>query len=36
MVAELDDNLPRFTDVQWDSVRATHGLPIKVFTWKTL
>jgi hypothetical protein len=34
-VAESDDNLPRFMDVQWDSVRATHELPIKVFTWKT-
>jgi hypothetical protein len=33
-VAELDDTLPHFTDVQWDSVRATHRLPIKVFAWK--
>jgi hypothetical protein len=30
-VSELDDTLPRFTDVQWDSVQATHGLPIEVF-----
>jgi hypothetical protein len=35
MVAELDDILPRFTDVDWNSVRATHGLPVEVFTWKT-
>jgi hypothetical protein len=34
-VAELDDNLPSFTDVQWDSVQTTHGLLIKVFKWKT-
>jgi hypothetical protein len=33
---ELDDTLPRFMDVQWDSMRATHGLPIEVFTWKTV
>jgi hypothetical protein len=35
MVIELDDTLPRFTVVQWDSVRATYGLPVEVFTWKT-
>jgi hypothetical protein len=35
MVTELDDTLPHFTDVQWYSVRATHGLPVKVFAWKT-
>jgi hypothetical protein len=23
MVTELDDTLPRFMDVQWDSVQAT-------------
>jgi hypothetical protein len=34
-VIELDDTLPRFTGVHWDSVRATHGLPVEVFTWKT-
>jgi hypothetical protein len=33
-VGELDDTLPHFTDVQWDSVWATHGLPIEVFMWK--
>jgi hypothetical protein len=35
-VVELDDNLSRFTGVHWDSVRATHRLPIEVFTWKTI
>jgi hypothetical protein len=25
-VDELDDTLPHFTSVQWDSVRATHGV----------
>jgi hypothetical protein len=34
-VTELDNTLPRFTDVQWDSARVTHGLPIEVLTWKT-
>jgi hypothetical protein len=34
-VIELDDTLPRFMDVQWDSVWATHGLPIEVLTWNT-
>jgi hypothetical protein len=34
MVVELDDTLPRFMGVHWDSVQATHGLPIEVFTWK--
>jgi hypothetical protein len=33
-VVELDDTLPRFTGVHWDSVRATHGLPVEVFAWK--
>jgi hypothetical protein len=33
-VTELDDNLPRFMEVQWDTVRATHGLPVKIFAWK--
>jgi hypothetical protein len=33
-VIEMDDALPRFTGVHWDSVRATHGLPVEVFTWK--
>jgi hypothetical protein len=30
----LDDTLPRFTNDRRDSVRATHGLPVEVFTWK--
>jgi hypothetical protein len=34
-VTELDNNLPRFTDDRRESVRATHRLPIEVFTWKT-
>jgi hypothetical protein len=34
-VVELDDTLPNFTEVHWDSVRANHGLPITVFMWKT-
>jgi hypothetical protein len=33
-VIELDDTLPRFTGVHWDSVQATHGLPVEVFMWK--
>jgi hypothetical protein len=34
-VTELDDILPHFMNVHWDSVRATHGLPVEVFVWKT-
>jgi hypothetical protein len=34
-VVELNDTLPRFMDVHWDSVRATHGLPGEVLAWKT-
>jgi hypothetical protein len=34
-VDELDDTLPRFTGVQWDSVRATHGVSAKAYVWKT-
>jgi hypothetical protein len=34
-VIELDDILPRFTGVHWDSVQVTHGLPVEVFAWKT-
>jgi hypothetical protein len=30
MVTELDDTLPCFTDVQWDSVWATHGCPSRL------
>jgi hypothetical protein len=33
-VTELDDTLPHLMDVTWDSVRATHGLSVKVLTWK--
>jgi hypothetical protein len=33
-VDELDDTLPRFTGVQWDSVRATHGVSIEAYAWK--
>jgi hypothetical protein len=35
MVAELDDNFPRFMDGRRDSVRDTHRLPDEVFAWKT-
>jgi hypothetical protein len=34
-VTELDNTLPCFADVQWNSVQATHGVPIEVFEWKT-
>jgi hypothetical protein len=30
----LDDTLPCFTGVQWDSVRATHGVSAETYTWK--
>jgi hypothetical protein len=30
----LDNILPRFTGVQWDSVRATHGVSAEAYTWK--
>jgi hypothetical protein len=30
----LDDTLPRFTGVQWDSVRATHGVSTEAYAWK--
>jgi hypothetical protein len=33
-VNELDDTLPRFMGVQWDSVQATHDVSIEVYTWK--
>jgi hypothetical protein len=33
-VVELDDTLPSFTGVHRDSVRATHVLPVEVFTWR--
>jgi hypothetical protein len=31
----VDDTLPRFTGVQWDSVRATHGVSTEAYVWKT-
>jgi hypothetical protein len=34
-VDELDDTLPRFTGVQWDSVWATHGVSVEAYVWKT-
>jgi hypothetical protein len=34
-VIKLDDTLSRFMDVQWDSVRATHGVSAEAFAWKT-
>jgi hypothetical protein len=34
-VDELDDTLPHFTSVQWDSVWATHGMSTEAYTWKT-
>jgi hypothetical protein len=33
-VNELDDTLPRFMGVQWDSVRATHGVSTEAYAWK--
>jgi hypothetical protein len=30
----LDDTLPRFTGVQWDSVRSIHGVSVEAYTWK--
>jgi hypothetical protein len=33
-VDDLDDTLPRFTGVQWDSVRATHGMSAEAHAWK--
>jgi hypothetical protein len=32
----LDDTLPQFTGVQWDSVRATHGVSAEAYAWKTV
>jgi hypothetical protein len=34
-VDELDDILPRFMGVQWDSVQATHGVFTEAYMWKT-
>jgi hypothetical protein len=33
-VEGLDDTLPRFMGVQWDSVRATQGVNVKAYVWK--
>jgi hypothetical protein len=33
-VTELDDTLPRFTGVQWGSIRATHSLSSEAYAWK--
>jgi hypothetical protein len=30
----LDDTLSHFTGVQWDSVRATHGVSAEAYTGK--
>jgi hypothetical protein len=30
-VTKLDDTLPRFMGVQWDSVRATHGVSAEAY-----
>jgi hypothetical protein len=30
----LDDTLPHFMGVQWDSVRATHGVFTEAYAWK--
>jgi hypothetical protein len=34
-VKELDDTLPHFTGVQWDSIRTTHGVSVEAYAWKT-
>jgi hypothetical protein len=34
-VDELDDTLPHFMSVQWDSVWATHGVFAEPYVWKT-
>jgi hypothetical protein len=31
----LDDTLPHFMGVQWDSVQATHGVSAEAYMWKT-
>jgi hypothetical protein len=33
-VTELDDTLPRFMGVQWDSVWVTHGVSTKAYAWQ--
>jgi hypothetical protein len=34
-ITELDDILPRFMGVQWDSVWATYGVSAEAYAWKT-
>jgi hypothetical protein len=34
-VVELDDTLPHFMGVQWDRVRAIHGVSAEAYGWKT-
>jgi hypothetical protein len=34
-VDELDNTLPRFIGVQWDSVQASHDVSTEAYTWKT-
>jgi hypothetical protein len=34
-VSKLDDTLPRFTDVQWESYLGHPWLPVEVIAWKT-
>jgi hypothetical protein len=31
---ELDDTLPHFQDVKWDSVRAIHVMSAEAYAWK--
>jgi hypothetical protein len=31
----LDDTLPRIMSVQWDCVRAAHGVSAEAYVWKT-
>jgi hypothetical protein len=35
-VNELDNTLPCFMRVQWDSVRAIHGMSVEDYVWKTV
>jgi hypothetical protein len=34
-VDKLNDTLPCFMGVQWDSVRVTHGVSAEAYAWKT-
>jgi hypothetical protein len=31
----LDNTLPHFIGVQWDSVWATYGVSVEAYAWKT-